>query len=348
MDLLRGPEPKFKSWKDLVAVLATVPFEGWIFRGLPAYEFHPVSKLERVLDVSGLPQDEWLDAEKRALGYFKRRARQWLSNTPSDQDLLGWWSLMQHYGAPTRLTDWTASPLVACYFAYETTHSDAKPQSAVLWMLDAGACRASFGWKNFGPWDHVGASPMMKYADGALVSKSYPGRETTIDTIAADETDLIRRAIERGLTWPLPLPIVRPDRRMYAQQACFVCVGKLGCRPPVLPYLLDPGSFPADAEGVSGDASVPEIPKTFDGIIEQPDGTCTALIRPINEPPGRIIKKVELPYEWRHEALATLERMNITADSLFPGLDGVGRATEMYLRRMPPNGVYSLWEDLKY
>ena len=37
---------------------------------------------------------------------------------------------MQHYGAPTRLLDWTASPFVAAYFAAESGDSD-----GVIWVL---------------------------------------------------------------------------------------------------------------------------------------------------------------------------------------------------------------------
>lgn len=48
---------------------------------------------------------------------FKRRARNLLTDLPSEDDYAEWFSLMQHYGAPTRLLDVSKSIFVALYFA---------------------------------------------------------------------------------------------------------------------------------------------------------------------------------------------------------------------------------------
>ena len=61
---------------------------------------------------------------------------------PPSGDLARWLFLMQHYGLPTRLLDWTESPLLALYFALrEGRHQD---EPGALWALDPFALNELF------------------------------------------------------------------------------------------------------------------------------------------------------------------------------------------------------------
>ena len=68
-------------------------------------------------------------SEHALLTKFRQSATMLVQRPASDS--FEWMFLMQHYGVPTRLLDWSESPLVALYFSVSS--SDA--EDGALWML---------------------------------------------------------------------------------------------------------------------------------------------------------------------------------------------------------------------
>jgi hypothetical protein len=211
---------------------------------------------------------ELIDLEDQLLNDFMERARGHLDPAflPGGGPLLdptGWWMLMQHYGAPTRLLDWTRSPYVAAYFAVAQTRPDTTGEDGAVWLVHGRnllQCMAAAGLQ---------ALPDNQLAQSQLLRSADP---------------------PAGLTF---MRCKRPTDRMIAQQTFFT----VSTEP-----MTDHGDLIARAVR-------PAIETMADG--SEVDVT---------------VLKMRIPAALKPEFLRRLRFMNITAESLFPGIDGLGRS----------------------
>ena len=118
------------STAELLEVLASLsakvgPDELVWFRGHASSTFKLLPSLAR--DPKALEREALL--AKR----FKQNAFPFRQTRPQDE--WEWLFLMQHFGVPTRLLDWTESPLVALYFSVNDANADFDAHDGQLWAL---------------------------------------------------------------------------------------------------------------------------------------------------------------------------------------------------------------------
>ncbi|MBI4296160.1 MAG: FRG domain-containing protein [Chloroflexi bacterium] len=144
-DLFRTESCSFHDFVSIVKERVDTK-RSWVFRGQKRQACETNGKWKWLLETSferacnrfGVTgAEERVKLEDKMMREFQRRLHIYTSDIPDNSSPDEWLSLMQHYGAPTRLLDFTYSPYVAAYFAFEC----AEPETDVaVWAVDATWC----------------------------------------------------------------------------------------------------------------------------------------------------------------------------------------------------------------
>jgi hypothetical protein len=182
----------FTSWnayKDFVNHLS----DSWVFRGQTDAKWSLKTSFERT---------DFFDAfdhvETNFLAEFQRGARNFLEKEETPNSLTEWLALIQHHGAPSRLLDFTKSPFIAAYFAFEDIQYET--DESAIWALDSCSIR----------------SVAMEY-----LSKKYKKEmEKYSNQIIPDEI-MVRLFLDNDKSCVFPIEPFTMNKRYYLQQSTF-------------------------------------------------------------------------------------------------------------------------------
>jgi hypothetical protein len=247
-----------RAWQDYVNhakefETSSPLHNNYVYRGQADSEWELIPSLLRRAKEFGLTAPQLHEIEKSTLKEFRKDAHLFLPHHKihKEEDLIAWWLLMQHYGAPTRVLDWTMSAYVALYFAVES----GVEKDGAVWVFRAFSLfeysQSKFG-RNFPP----------KIEDQA---------NSFWDGNAPDELFMLE-------------PKTCTDR-MMAQRTAFTTS---------LDVMADHGKL---------------LAKTASPISRYHELT-----------------KIIIPGSCKTEFMRRLREMNVTARTLFPGADGIGRS----------------------
>ncbi len=133
------PVDTIKTAKDLFDFVEKREQEKkWIYRGQVDSSWGLQTSIDRMFEDPLSYKKSKLNTELVLLKRFQREAHHYGINNIDLLNIPEWLSLMQHYGAPSRLLDWTHSPWVGLFFAIAELSENKKgdKKMASLWLAD--------------------------------------------------------------------------------------------------------------------------------------------------------------------------------------------------------------------
>jgi hypothetical protein len=180
------------TWNELSRYLIDYYEQGMIFRGQAMSSWPIETRLAR-----GFASNEIMANERRMLQIFRSEAADHLrleAYMPGNN--FEWSCYMQHFGAATRLLDWSKSPFIALYFAAESHDSE----DAAVWALN-------YDWF------------------AKMSRRSIARRHASMQGYRGDPGDLYDSMVKNSAPSILHASPAMRFRRMVSQAAVFTIVG---------------------------------------------------------------------------------------------------------------------------
>jgi hypothetical protein len=203
-DQLLFPLTRVRTVAEYASVLARIRRRRRIlwFRGQNNIRWKLVPSLAR-----GRGRD-WIAAEAMLVKRFRQNALPLLS--PQVRSEWDWLLLMQHYGVPTRLLDWTENALAGLYFATVSARGrdDVSRTDGCVWVLDPVALNREANLPTTGndiPTLDVDVASLRDYLPTAVA-----------ETVSTGSAEYVRP--------PLAVLAQRMFARLVAQQGVFTLI----------------------------------------------------------------------------------------------------------------------------
>jgi len=284
-----------KSWDDAKRAGRSLSRydRRFIFRGQSDKRWGLKTSLERAnekyrTDSTGI----WMH-ENQIIERFKTRANQFIQSPPTTNDVIEWLSIIQHYGGPTRLLDFTKSFYIASFFAIDSALGD-----ACVWAINETPL-ANFGQDK--------TDLDLTYLD----APQFPGK---IQEILIFAGNLITK-LDHTDTYILSLTPSRLNERLSVQRGKFLFPSNIF--KSFEENLCTSFGFPFNTLNPKNSTRVNT--KKLEEAVENLD------VWPS-------IVKINLSKKWHLEAIRDLYSMNIDAASLFPGLEGFARSLAFIIK----------------
>lgn len=124
---LKLQEYKISDINDMFLLLDMIGRQSsrYYFRGQSSKYERLITNIERKAEKNNVPHNMLNRYELNIINSYKQQIHNYLNTVPVLDSYIDWLSIIQHYGGPTRMLDFTSSIFTALYFSIQDNEEDA-------------------------------------------------------------------------------------------------------------------------------------------------------------------------------------------------------------------------------